>query len=270
MNENQHEHEELTRAVEPEVQKMTAIQRITAVFAAPTELAKNIKAYPVVGIPLLLVMILNLAPVPISAPYTAMLFEEQQNIMIERAIELGHDPARLGFAQAGADFYGDANPIAGINMNFLAIVNAIIGVPILAILGTLAIWVLTKITKGKATFAQNFSLYLHSMILVSLGSIVSISIMLATGSLLDMTSLAAFIMPHGNMSNMMFNALQLTNIFNVWATIIIFIGVKVLNECTAKAAIITSVYFIGYIALLSWLAAMPYSDNSINAIIAFS
>ena len=250
MNENQTEHqpeqhEELTRMVEPEVIKMGAVQRVISIFAAPGELMHNIKAYPVILVPFLLSVVLGLIAIAPNLQVTEMTTQEMSHISIERyGVDL--------FAELTmADEYGEtAMDAMGAFTIITLVVSAILGPLLMSFFATLGIFILSKIFRGRAKFMQLFSVYMHAYVIVALGTIVSASIMAATGSISEMTSLAPFIMPEGNIATPAYIVLMSIAIFPVWATVVIFFGVKIVNEFSAlKAAIITVIYYATFVAI---------------------
>ena len=243
---NEQPHEELTRMVEPEAPKMGAIQRIVALFTAPGELMKNIKVYPVVWFPLIVVIALGIISIPLSLQTTDILNQELSNISIER---YGVDLMNLG---AAFDEYGDSN-LGGL-MDTFALVGAVAGVifgpPIISFLAALGLWILSKIVKGSTTLGQMFSMCMHIYIIAAVGGLVVFGLVSITGNYLDMTSLAAVFMPRGNISMVSFNILSAISIFTVWDAILTYLGVKIINDIsTVKAAVVTIIAFIVGVAI---------------------
>ena len=255
MNEQNEQHEELTRVVEAPALKMGIFKRIIAVIISPGELMANIKEYPVILPPLILVIFLSLLSIPISIPYTLMIAEEMNNLMIERMLELGMDVSPL---VAAAGHYGDAALVAAPNVNFLAIANAIIAPVIISAFAAIGFWILTKIMRGRAKFTQYFSMYMHVMIVVTIGAAVQAAIATSTGRLVDMTSLAAFIMPDGNISMVSFNILSAFNIFGIWAAVLTYIGVKIFNDFKIKAIVISAIAFLFGTAIMVAFMVIPF------------
>ena len=232
--------EELTRMIEPEVQKMGIIQRITSIFVSPGELMRNIKAHPVVWAPLILSIVIGLASLPISLQFAEVMQHEINNLLIEL---YNIDPAA---ALAAADEYG---AIDEGTVNAASIVGAGAGVvfltPLLGFIASLGLWILSKIAKGASTLGQMFSMYLHLYVLMTVGSLIATFLMATTGRLMDMTSLAALLMPGGNISMLSFNILTYINIFTIWVNVLAFMGIKTINEFSSvKAGVITGIAFL--------------------------
>ena len=248
MNEqiNEQSHEELTRVVESEVKKMSIIQRIISLFVSPGELMYNIKAYPVVLIPLLLAIAIGLASIPLTMQTSDLMSRELSNISIERyGIDLMN--LAMGMDEYGEDLIATA---MGTVMLVTTVASVIVMPPLVSFFVALGLLILSKIARGSAKLGQLFSMYLHVYILSSIGALISMWLMTLTGNYLDMTSLAAVIMPEGNISMISFNALSYISVFTIWATILTFIGVKITNDFSdVKAGVVTLIAFLVGIAI---------------------
>jgi len=238
MLENQ---EALTRMVEPDAPKMGAVQRVINIFISPGELMQNIKLYPVVLVPFIVSVIIGLASLPVVGQVQDIMMQELSNISIER---YGFD--MMGFA-GQADIYGDLDmdAIMDATTMVMGIAGAVFTPLIIGFLAALGLWILSKICKGGATLGQMFSMQMHIYIFVAVASLISSFLMVSTGRFLDMTSLAAVMMPDGNISMVMFNVLSAISIFNIWTVILNFVGVKIINGFSnVKAGVIAFVYFL--------------------------
>jgi len=255
MENNQNmQHEELTRMVEPEVVKMSAVQRIISIFAAPGELMRNIKVYPVILVPFLVSVVIGLIAIIPTLPATEMVNQELSHISIERyGVDL------LDFT--AADEYGDLE--LGATMDAIQLVSLVAMAFVLPLLvsfiGTLIIFILSKILRGKATFGRLFSMCMHIYVISAVGSVVVAVLMVLTGSIVDVTSLAAIVMPQGRLDMVSYNALAAIALFPIWAAILEFIGVKILNEFSnVKAGIVIAIGFAIYVAIHVVLAMLTW------------
>jgi len=242
---NEQHHEELTRVVAPGARKMSIVQRIISIFIAPGELMHNIKAHPVVLAPLILCIAIGLLSMPVTLQGQDLLNRELSNISIER---YGIDLMNLA---AGANEYGDdLTGALGVVTLVTTIAATIIGPALISFITALVLLVLSKILRGQAKLGQLFSMYLHVYVLSLIGSLISISLMVMTDNYLDMTSLAAIIMPDGNISMFSFNVLSGISVFIIWATILTYLGVKIINDFSGvKAWIVTGISFLGWLAI---------------------
>ena len=238
----QQEHEELTRMVEPEAPKMGAGARLINIFISPGELMQNIKLYPVIFVPFIATVLIALISIPTTLQLAELSMREMSNISIER---FGVDVMNFG---AGFDEYGDEAAGMDIFMLISSVASAVIVPVFMAIVSAIGVWILTKIARGSATLGQYFSMYLHIGVLTYVGSLVAGGLMVMSGNFLDVTSLAAVLMPEGNISMISFNVLSSISIFSIWSTVLVFIGVKNLNECSnVKAGVITGIAFLAFV-----------------------
>ena len=251
MNENyENNHEELTRMVEPEIIKMGAINRIISIFIAPGELMKNVKAYPVILVPFLVSVILGLIAVAPNQTVSQLATIEMGNISIERF------GVNLFDMDAAFDEYGDAGTAAAFDAFTMItlIATAVIGPLLLSLIYTIFLYVFSKIARGQTTFGQMYAMCMHVYVIAALGALISAVLMSATNSLVDLTSLAAVLMPNGRMDSFAFNFLNMISVFVIWDAIVTFIGVKVINEFSGlKAGVITAILFFGGVGVASAL-----------------
>ena len=258
MSDFNHE-EELTRQIEPVVQNMTPIQRVVSLFASPGKLMENIKEHPVILAPFIIAVVLSLISIPLSAPFTIMVGEEINRLMIERMLELGIDASEFIAATAGG-YYGDApNAFGGMNIGFVSLINAAAGPVIASAISAAGYWILTKIFRGRATFSQYFSMYMHLMILTGALGLITFSAAIAIGRPVDITSLAALIMPHGNMSMLSFNILSVISLASIWSAVLTFVGIKTFNDFgNGKSIAIASIMLVLAVALAAVMMTMPF------------
>jgi hypothetical protein len=240
---------EENREMPQEVVKMTAGQRVVALVTAPSELMENIKAHPVILAPFLVALVIGLVSVFSMVGYTQILMREQENAFIVRFPEAESPPMFSG----GANYYGEPelpenvmSIVLFVTHGFGAAVNPFF----ISVFATLGLFILSKIFRGKTTFGQMFSMYMHVYIILALGVLVTTTIAVLTGNFVDMTSLAAVIMPRGSMDDAMFHLLSAIAIFPVWGAALTFFGVKVLNGFSnVKAGIVAVIAYCVYIGV---------------------
>lgn len=241
---------EITReVVVTDAPKMKTVQRIISLIASPRALMENIKLYPVILVPLVICVIIGLISVPVNTRFSDALLREQSNISLYL---YGVDVTGMTDLMALGDVYGDFDVEGFIRVftTIVMVVNAVFSPLLMSALGTLGVFILMKILRGSATFAQLFSMHLHIYILYALGMLVSYGLMGITGNLVDPTSLAALLMPAGNISMVSFNLLMFVNIFNIWYYVLFFIGVKVLGKISNVKAAIIAVFVFATAAFL--------------------
>ncbi|MCL1976344.1 MAG: YIP1 family protein [Firmicutes bacterium] len=242
------ENNEIFTIVEDEVQKMSFIQRLVSLFTAPVKLMQNIKYYPKIAAALLLCMGLSL----LTLPFVSKITEITTNMMSE-----------IMLIRYGQDFisFMESTQAAANNPQLSAITTAsttlvlLLSYPLMCVIKTLILFIITKIAKGMATFKQYASMYAHILLIAVLGSIITTSIMAAMGTLLDVSSLAAVFMPSGNFSMIPYNLLASISLFTVLEIILAGIGVKEINGFTnRKAIIVVSIIFILSVAFTTIMA----------------
>jgi len=244
---NEQNENQLERIVVEENRKMGPVARIINLFVAPTELMQNIKLYPVILVPLLVSIILALVAIPFVTQYSEMTMQELSIISLEL-----HGTDLSGWTQMQeASVYGD--PIAT-DMGAFAVVGQVVGAVIMpflyCLIAAVIFIILVKIFRGSAKFGQLYSMCMHYYVISALGSLIVVALAVTTGRFIDLTSLAAVLMPNGNISMVSFNVLSSISIFNIWVHIVIFIGIKVLNDFSSvKAGIITTISFLLTIAI---------------------
>ena len=234
--------------------KMGILQRIIKLFVSPIELMHSIKISPVVWQPLLLALALGLSVIPFSDQLMNIASRELTNWSIERhGVDLVGQPIQT-------DIYGDdADNATDVFAVVTFVVSSFLSPLAGSFFATLLLWLISKIAKGKASFGQLFSMYMHIWIIRLVGTFVVSGLIVATDNFLDLTSLAAVFMPQGNSSMIAFNVLSSISIFSVWFAILAFLGIKVINEFSnIKAGIIAAIVFSLDIALFVGLSIFPY------------
>ena len=237
---------EMNEHVEQDVAKMPVASRIVGIFASPSEVFENVKLHPVIMVPLLCAILIGLITAPFGAQMTAVTNQELSHISIER---YGFDV--FGFA-ALVDEYGDSPMDSFVDiMGMVGFVISAFFKPLLtAAIAALGLFVLSKIARGKAKIGQLFSMYLHIYVVAAVGALISTLLMMTSGNFLDLTSLAAVLMPHGRIDMVSFNILSAISIFSIWVAVLTFIGLKILNEFSSvKAGIITAIAFLANVAV---------------------
>ncbi|MCL2224317.1 MAG: YIP1 family protein [Defluviitaleaceae bacterium] len=244
----QEQTEELTRMVEPETVKMGIGQRFIALITAPSELVKNVKAHPVIFAPFLLALVIGLIAVYPGVQATHIILQEQAHVFAERN---PGEPNPFDLA-ALANEYGEPLFEQGALTVMLALplaTAAVIMPFFLSIIATLGVFVLVKIMRGEATFAQTFSMYMHFYVIIALGSLVGYVLMVVTGSVVDMTTLAALVTPNARIDEPAYAFFSTFGVFPIWFCVLTFFGVKVLNNFSnTKAGIIAGIVFATMLA----------------------
>jgi hypothetical protein len=131
----------------------------------------------------------------------------------------------------------------------------------MSFLVSLGLFILSKIMRGQAKFGQLFSMCMHIYVITAAGALITYVLMSLTGSLVDITSLAAIVSPNGRLDEASHNFFMTIAIFPVWTAIITFIGVKILNDFSSvKAGIATGIVFVAtslvhvVMMMFTWIA----------------
>lgn len=243
---------DITRVVEPEIKKMNPLDRLISLFISPVALMKNIKLYPVILVPLLIVTLLALGMLPFMGRYTEIQTRIFSNVSLER---YGMDYFNLTPVDEEEETAQTVSTIT----NITTTATLLVSYPISAFFAALGLLILTKIARGQAKLGQYFSLYLHLFILSAIGAIITTSMSVMLDSTLDITSLAAIFMPLGNITMLVYNLFSSITVFNVWVAVLVIIGVKVINECsTVKAVIIGLISYLFSVAISTATLSMTF------------
>jgi len=229
---NEFENSEIFTIVEDEVQKMGFLERLASIFIAPVKLMQNIKSYPVIASMLFLVMGLSLFTTPFIGRITEITTNKMSEIML---IRYGQD--FLSFIES-TQSATQATASSATTIITAALAMLII-YPIMCFLKALVLFIITKIARGEAKYRQYASLYAHVLIISVIGTLLTTPIMVAMGTLLDVSSLAAVFMPNGDFSMLSFNILSSITLFSFLEIILVGIGVKVLNGFSNTRAIVS-------------------------------
>ena len=223
---------------------------------------KNVKAYPVILVPFLISVMIGLIAVVPNQTVSALVTTEMGNISIER---LGVNIFDTG---AAIDEYGDSELTTAMNAFSMItlIATAFIGPVLISFLYALFLFIFSKIARGQTTFGQMFAMYMHVYVIYAVGALISAFLMSMTYSLVDMTSLAAVLMPNGRLDSAAFNLLNSLNVFNIWATIVMFIGLKTMNDFSnVKAGVITVIVLLGGMGIAVGLFMLPWLLFDVSA-----
>ena len=232
-------------AEEPQATSFGIVQRVLSVFIAPVKLMENIAENPKILIPLLVIALLMIPSAFFTIEVTALSREFMDNFIFERH---GLRPSEI----EGAVVMGTGATIA------TGLIFGTIMILIAGIIEAFFAWLFCKIVGGKGRFKQYFSMMMHAnIVLISVG-IISLILMGHFGVLTDFLSLAAVLMPRGDMSSFAFNVLNVTTVGAIWGAVLVFLGIRVFNGFSAgKAGVITGILlFFGILAA----AALAYGS----------
>jgi len=118
--------------------------------------------------------------------------------------------------------------------------------------------IITKIARGGARYIQYLSMYSHVVLITALGALITTPIMVYTGTMLDVSSLAAVFIPNGDFSMMSYNVLTAITLFEILKCIILVIGVREINGFSLTKSIVVVV--IMFVLSVSVTAALSGSS----------
>lgn len=212
-------------------------KRAVQVFVAPGELFDRLREDPV----WLDVMILVVA---LSVAYTLLLPEELlREAMMQQAPE-GADP-------------GQMEQMAGW-MSWFRIVAAVVG-PLFgaAVVAGVAHLVFTLVLGGRSTYRQLFSATAHMMLVPTVGTLVTLPLILSTG---DMQTTLSFhlLFPGLETGTFAFRLLRGLNVFGLAGAAIMGVAVSRLydNRSLGPAISVMIVIYVGYVALGALMGGM--------------
>ena len=135
----------------------------------------------------------------------------------------------------------------------LRFVFAVLAPPlVVAIIAGVSLFVFNVILGGRATFRQLFALSAHAFLIPTVGGLLTIPIIRATGDL--QSSLSLHLLVPGLEEGFLHRLLQGTNVFSLWACVVLGIGVERLyDERGLRGAVGT---FLGLYLAWKVLAAL--------------
>ena len=202
------------------------------VFTSPSELFRSLKGTS--SSPMLWVIPL-IVSIVIGIGITVTMFTnetlhsqiiDKQHQAIEKRVEEGKMPRET------ADKAIERMESGGSTL-FVVIgsITVVIMIALSYFLGTLFLWLANKtILKSSAGYGKHLEVYGISSWIGLLGAIITLMMMVGLGSLYAQPSGALFIMSNYDMTNNVHKLLNALNIFSIWQTAIIGIGLAKLSE----------------------------------------
>jgi hypothetical protein len=257
---NMDENGQISQEFPAAAQKMGFAKRLVGVFLWPIQLMRSISKYPS-ALPMLIVGVaLSLANIPFLPQMTEITTREMSAVSIQR---YGVDVYGAAQAAASAADPGAVGVVAA-TASAVSAVSLAFGYLVGALIPALALFLITKIMGGRAGFKQYFSMTCHIGIISSLSGILISYIAVGRGSSTNITSLAAVLMPDGNIGMLSFNILAAITLPGVWAAVLYVLGVKEMNDgfSYGKAAVAPAILFVLSVAVTA--AATSFSTFSLD------
>ncbi len=218
--------------------RLNVFQRIAGSIFSPERLMADLEQKPRV----LLGIILNvLAPV-ILMYGTFPIFKEYLRTTMEMAT------ANAG-QQMTPELLDQVVNISAISTPVMGGITA----GVMLLLQALAIWLVTKIFKGQASYKQVLSVLGYSSVISILGTIVTIAVTYITGTYAEVTytSLAS-LLPEMK-GNFIFGVAKVVEVFYIWQLVIGAIGIAIVSKIDKKKAyLIMALVFIVYAAFTGY------------------
>jgi hypothetical protein len=226
-------------------------ERLSGLFFSPGVLMQNIKLYPKAWVPLLVCICISLASLPLIFRHSEIQQTEMSILCIEH---FGVDYVNLG-----ATLDDDGNIVSNLDgfLRFSTVLQALIAYPIYAFFAALALLILCKIMRSTGTLSHYFSLCAHVYIISAVCNVVIMGAAVAFDNALNILSLAAVVMPNGNLFNLGFCILSAINLPAIWTMALVTLGIKTINEWSATKAVIAGV--VTFFAVVLTTAGILYS-----------
>ncbi|MCX7984162.1 MAG: YckD family protein [Bacteroidetes bacterium] len=202
------------------------------VFTAPSELfehcRKTTPRHSLWIIPLIASIILGIAVVVIS--YTNETLRYQMLEIQRRSIEKQVEEGKLTKEQADRIFEGMDTMSPAFFIGFGA-VGVFIVTCLYFLIASLILWVTSKLLlKSQASYIQHLEVYGLASFIGVLGNIISLLMMISFGSPFAQPALSIFIYDSFDITSISHRLLAAFNIFSLWQTAVIGIGVAKLSE----------------------------------------
>lgn len=228
------------RINENEVKPFSWWERLKYVFISPSKAFENIRHYPKVLFPMLVIIIgmlvLTLLRVDAMKEYT-------KEVTIKQ------------YAQMGIDVPQNLDALLEMQVYF-AIAGSIIVLVITWVVKSALINAFSGFVNGTGTFKQSLSVITYSYLPVLLGSIIVTIISLVVNRYTISTSLAVFL-PDSQIGTFLHTLLTNLDIFVIWYQVLAIIGIsKVYSISKKSSSILVLGTWIVYILITSGLGAL--------------
>jgi hypothetical protein len=251
---------------EGDAKKMPFTARLAGVFLSPVKLMRDIGRHPSIGPMLLVAMALSLISLPMMGRISEISLDEMNVIIIERyGYEYANTIAQAQDMAASTTGDGAVQAIAGAT----TLIGTLAAIPIACAVQAAVLLLLTKIAKGSANFRQYMSMFAHVSLIGAVGAQISNFAMYSMGTTLNVTSLAAVLMPGGNLSMPAYNILSAIGVFGIWQCALLGVGVREINGFSkAKAATLAIIVFALGVAFTTGAASVSIlmMDVSVGAL----
>ncbi len=197
--------------------------RIAQVFFSPAALFDKLKAKPAWIAALVTVMVVSLV-------INAIIPEELIRQLVLEQLGDNPEPAQLDTAMRMAGIFRYIGPV--------------VFTPILAVvLAGLILLIWNLILGGEASFAQTMSVSTHTLFIPTLGGLLTVPLMIASGDATVALSLDLLV-PGLDEEGFIYRFLHGLNLFSIWAAVVLGIGVSRLYRKTSAGSAAFTLLFL--------------------------
>lgn len=231
---------DLQSTIEKPIVKMKSLQKTLNVFLSPAGVFENIRMYPDWIFPLLVMIVISIV---IAFSTHDLQYKLQTEAILNN--ELIPEETKDKVLE-------DLENKSPMRRNIETILGSTIAIGAAYVISAAALLVFGNfILGGVATFKQVFSMFSWGSMIGIVESLVKLPLMLSKGSLMVYTSLA-LLMDDAESKSIMFQILNLFDVFSIWKIIVLSIGFSVIyrfSKGKSYAAVITLYVIYGVIAL---------------------
>jgi len=204
------------------VPKMGIVSRVIGIFLYPGRVFESVRDNPTILGPMLILMIVSAAVVPIVTPMNADMVESQIRAINPEATQEQIDQAK---AQSGSD----ANMIAGA-------IAAVVMVPLMMAFFAALYWGIYTVLMGKgAPYKSAMAIVTHSQLVTIAGTVAIISLSVFQNELVLSLHLGSLV-PFLESDNLIFRILKSIDVFTGWWIFLLSIGFAALYRTTPRQA----------------------------------
>ncbi|MCL2146180.1 MAG: YIP1 family protein [Synergistaceae bacterium] len=236
---------------------LNMVDRLTRLFLAPQKLAENIKAFPSFRSAYLLIAILLLPSIFQNQIVSGIRNHEISAEIANRFAAIDNQLANQLIEQ----FNSAVN--SSLDSAFVIYCVMIIVVFVSSAFIALLFHIFVKLFKGKGEYRQHFSLISHMFIVLIFGVLFNNTLIIFTGNTNGFLALSYFLYEKPEYFNFLYWITTTINIFSLWITVIIYFGIKKINEFSASKSIAFSGVFL-LIYSISMASMTSFSMGTIS------
>ncbi len=236
-----------------ETKPMSFFEKLIGIFVSPTKVFENIKEYPKMLWPIVFVSMVTMLTGLVRMPLLEITLQRTNNMYMER---YNMDLASM---QAGAEGASEIGNIVGIALSPITVC-------ILWAMGSVILWGISKLFKGKADLKQILSLNAHVMMLSGIGALLAAPLGLLLQTDISVFSLGILLMDI-DPTSFIHNLAQMIDIFGIWTTVLTAFGLSIISDFTKlRGYILSFLLYIGGVLFAATAASATYwiLDRTMN------